>query len=474
MAERFEVADYAPSARPGSRGGLIAKVDEGSPAWEAGLRAGMVLTEANGLVLRDLIDWYWVSDDLEVTVSGFVPVGLLGDDAGDDEPFEFDCDLERAVGQSWGIEFADAIFDDMHLCVNDCLFCFMSMLPEGMRDTLYLRDDDYRLSFLQGNFVTLTNVGEDDLDRILDQRISPLHVSVHAVDPVVRRRLIGENEARGMEVLERLLEAGIDCHAQIVLVPDINDGKVLEETLSWLEGHHHVLSCSIVPLGYTRFQTRFDASFRDPVRALEVIELVSPFQERARRDRDITRFHLADEFYLNAQIPLPLAEEYDGFGQYEDGIGMVRSFLEEWDAFWRAHSASADERVKRAMTSGRHAHLFTGEAFGPTLIRCFEHCPIADRVSVHVVRNDFFGGDVDVTGLLCGCDVSRAIAGAVHVPGAEEQVFIPDAMFNADGVTLDDYAKEDIERESGRSVDVLSCSAEDMLDGIVAFLSQDR
>lgn len=474
MAERFEVADYAPSVRPGARGGLIATVDEGSPAWEAGLRAGMVLTEANGLVLRDLIDWYWVSDDLEVTVSGYAPAEVLGDDVGADEPFEFDCDLEREVGQPWGIGFADAIFDDMHLCVNDCLFCFMSMLPEGMRGTLYLRDDDYRLSFLQGNFVTLTNVGDDDLERILWQRISPLHVSVHAVDPVVRRRLIGENEARGMEVLEHLLGAGIDCHAQIVLVPGINDGEVLEETLTWLEGHSHVLSCSIVPLGYTRFQTRFDASFRDPTRALEVIELVSPFQVRARKERGVTRFHLADEFYLNAQVPLPVAEEYDGYGQYEDGIGMVRSFLEEWDAFWRSHGTAADDRTARAAASGRHAHLFTGEAFGPTLIRCFEHCPVAERVSVHAVRNDFFGGDVDVTGLLCGCDISRAIAGVASIPGVEERMFVPDAMFNADGVTLDDYSKEDIERESGRRVDVLSCSAGDMLDGIVAFLSQDR
>lgn len=255
--------DYAPSEPCGGRGACLKAVEKGSPAYQAGLRPGMMLTQVDGSALRDLIDWYWLSADSQIVICGVVPEGVVDGD-GDRGPFEFEVDIEREPGRSWGIEFEDCVFDGMRLCRNACLFCFMSMLPAGLRPALYLRDDDYRLSFLQGNFVTLTNLDEADVERIIAQHISPLHVSVHAVDHAVRSVLLGAHESRGLEALDILLAAGIECHTQIVLVPGLDDGDVLIETLGWLEARPGVLSCSIVPLGYTRYQTRFDSSYETP------------------------------------------------------------------------------------------------------------------------------------------------------------------------------------------------------------------
>ncbi|MGN0034122.1 MAG: DUF512 domain-containing protein [Coriobacteriales bacterium] len=460
-------ADYAPSSESGTSGGRLSQVDEGSVAYEAGLRAGMIIDAVDGQPLRDLVDWYWLSADDSITVSGTVPEELA-EQLGADGAFEYDCDLEREPGQEWGVTFAEAVFDGMRLCVNDCLFCFMRMLPRHMRRTLYLPDDDYRLSFLQGNFVTLTNMTDADVERVVRMRISPLHVSVHAVDHDVRRRLIGANEARGLSVLEQLLDAGIECHAQVVLVPGINDGSVLEQTLRWLEERDGVLSCSIVPVGYTSFQSSIAASFDEAQAAGAVIDLVEPFQRRSRDRLGVTRFHLADEFYLNASRPLPEARDYDGFGQYEDGIGMVRSFMEEWTEFWEQAPTGLADRVA---ASDRRAHLLTGASFAPILRALVSCCPIGANVEVHAVENAFFGGNVDVTGLLTGQDLAAAVRALPAEDGAV--AFVPDVVFNADGVTLDDCTADDIARRAGRETRVLSCNVDAMLAQLIAYLTED-
>ena len=183
------MADYAPLISPGFTGACIQEVQDCSPAWEVGLEPGMHITHIEGQPLRDMIQWMWEGDGVELSVQG---IDLDGD--------PFDILLQRDPGQSWGIVFTDCIFDGLMTCRNACSFCFMHMLPKGMRKPLYLQDDDYRLSFLQGNFVTLTNVGEKDLQRIIDLNLSPLHVSLHAVDPQVRQEMMGPNAQRGFDV----------------------------------------------------------------------------------------------------------------------------------------------------------------------------------------------------------------------------------------------------------------------------------
>lgn len=418
---------------------VIKDIEEESPAWCIGLEPGMVLTHVNGVPLRDMIEWQWQSDGFEVEITteeGDVAV------------------MEREWGEDWGITFTDCIFDGITVCRNNCSFCFMRMLPDHMRPALTLRDDDYRLSFLQGNFVTLTNVADEDCERIIEQNISPLHMSLHAISPEVRRELMGRNAQRGVDVAERLLEAGIEIHTQLVVVPGVNDGEELRRTLSWAERHPGVLSCAIVPLGYTRFQDRFTRSFSsDPEASARLVADVKPFQETARRSTGKTRYQLSDEFYLAAGCDFPPAEYYDGFPQYYDGIGMARVFLDNWAQAQDALSNAARRFGRGAVT------VVTGEAFGKILIPLAEQTFAGGQLRVLAVHNRFFGGNVDVAGLLTGADMIDAIN--------EERpcgiVLIPASTLNASALTLDDMTLADLKAQTG--ADIRLC--EDVTESLI-------
>lgn len=421
-------ADYA-STRPQAQGAWVASVEEGSPAWEAGIEPGMRVVSVNGVEPADIIDWRWEADGWECDLVVFDPRDGVA------QP----CTLEREPGQDWGIEFTDVLFDGIRTCVNGCLFCFMAMLPPEARASLTLRDDDYRLSFLQGNFVTLTNVGDDDLERIVERRLEPMNVSIHAISDDVRRRLIGPHAARGKEVLERLCEAGIEVHGQIVLCPGLNDGDELRRTLDWVEAHEQVTSLAVVPLGYTKHSKRFDRSFSDDVEASRaVVELVAPYQERARRTMGITRFQLSDEFYVDAHMEVPPAETYDGYPQFYDGIGMLRSFLDECDLV--AGSRAADVARARGLLErrGLACSVVCGEAAAGT-IASFARL-LGPRARVDVIRNDYFGGDVNVTGLI----VSQDLLAQLPRDLTSTVVVLPEVMFNFDHVTLDGDTQDSI------------------------------
>lgn len=429
------VADYAPSAHPDAAGALVTAVRPESPAWDAGIEPGMRVLTVGDESLTDMIVWLWEADDETVDLTVWDP----SDDT------VTPCTLERLPGEDWGLEFDGAVFDGMRTCVNACVFCFMTMLPRNMRPSLYLRDDDYRLSFLQGNFVTLTNMDDADVEDAIRRQLSPMNVSLHAVTPEVRRRLMGKNAQRGMDVLMRLMDAGLEIHAQIVLCPGINDGAELEATLAFAEAHPQITSMGIVPLGYTRFQKRFERSYSsDPAAARAVIEQVRPFQERARARCGRTVYQLSDEFYLDAQLEPPAAELYDGYPQYYDGIGMIRSYQDDTDALL----AQERERLAHVRTEldarGLHLSVVSGCAPVATLRRFVEVEPLAGTVAP--IRNDYFGGNVDVTGLICGCDLLAQLPDTL----SGNMLFVPNVMFNADGMTLDGYHQDDIVRELTR------------------------
>lgn len=401
---------------------VIERVDLGSPADDAGLEAGDVVTHVEGVPLRDVIEWRWQSDGFDVEL-------LLEDGTS--------VYLERDLGEDWGITFSDCIFDGVITCKNACSFCFMTMLPAGMRPALYLRDDDYRLSFLQGNFVTLTNVDDAELERIIAYGLAPLHVSLHAVSADVRKRLMGKNAARGMEVLERLLAAGIEVHVQVVVVPGVNDGPELMRTLAWIEARPGILSAGFVPLGYTRQQDRFGSSFSDdPDAAAAVIELIREFQEDSGVERRNPRLQIADEFYLDAGYDFPPAYAYAGYPQFQDGIGMMRAFIDEW----AAHA----ERIVRAaqrLADGPTAMIVTGTAFARVLGPLIDASPLAGLLELLPVENEYFGGNVDVTGLITGSDLIPALKRASPA-GA---LLLSREMFNQDMLLLDDVSLADVE-----------------------------
>ena len=439
-------ADYAPSRPPCSDGAVVASVEPRSPAHRAGLRPGCRILSAEGQSMRDIIDWFWLSDGFSVHI-----------EFADVHGRRRKATMRRKAMQDWGFEFSDNLFDGVRTCRNSCTFCFMSMLPEGMRSGMYLRDDDYRLSFLQGNFVTLTNMDEDDVQRVIEMGISPLHMSVHALDPDARRKLMGRNHQRGLDAMHELLDAGIDLHMQVVLVPGVNDGAVLEELAEWAVDQEHVLSLGIVPLGFTRYQDRFPSSFDAPEDSLAVIEQMAPIQERSRARNGSTKIHLADEFYVNAYPDdvagnLPPAEHYDGYPQFHDGIGMLRSLVDDWRSLPQPRSADG------------HMSIVCGEALRPLMEQLVSELPamVARSVDVIGVGCGFFGGNVDVSGLLTAQDV----VGSLSRNCPEGTVLLPEAMFNSDGLTLDNVSAAEISREISRPVRVICYSADCIFESL--------
>lgn len=441
MAEQKR-ADYA-STKEQVIGAWVAKVEDQSPAWEAGIEPGMRIVSVNGKAPRDIIDWRWEADGGWCELEVFDPT----------DNTTAACELYREPGEDWGIEFTDVLFDGIQTCLNGCVFCFMAMLPKEARASLTLRDDDYRLSFLQGNFVTLTNVGDADVERIISHGLSPMNVSIHCITPEVRRKMIGPHAARGVEVLERLCAAGIEVHAQIVLCPGLNDGKELHATLDWVENHPQVTSLAIVPMGYTKHSKRFDRSFSDDIEASRaVVRLIEPYQARARKTLGITRFQLSDEFYVDADLEVPPAETYDGYPQFYDGIGMLRSFLDECAL---VVTERADECVlvqKTLADRNLNVLLVCGEAAEKT-IRVFAVSASPEgRIRVQAIRNDYFGGDVNVTGLI----VSQDLLAQLDQDLSNTVVILPEVMFNFDQLTLDgDTQARIIEEISNRGARTL-------------------
>ncbi len=445
-------AEYAPTDMPAPRGGLISAVEPGSPAARAGVVAGERVLAADGVGLSDVLDWQWHTDGDAIVLTIATAQGA-----------ERSLTLSRETGTPWGIEFQDALFDHVHTCTNSCVFCFMTQLPSGMRPALYVRDDDYRLSFLQGNFITLTNLTDADVARIAHEHLSPLYVSVHAITPEVRSELVCARDDRALERFDQLLDAGIDLHVQVVLVPGVNDGDELDRTLTWLAQREGVVSVGIVPLGFTRYQDRFFAGYEDQMAAAAVIQQVQRWQFESRERDGLTWVHLADEFYLNARAPFPTAEWYDDYPQYENGIGMVRSFADE--------VASARERFDAAVAAlpaGEQVTLVTGLMAATTLAGALNALDAAGRVRLLAVPNRFFGGNVSVTGLLTGHDLADALRSDRERFGAPTAYLVPDVIFNHDGLTLDDHTAQEITLESGCDVRVVSCDAAGLLKGLEA------
>lgn len=445
----------------GRLGAWVKDVAIGSPADDAGILPGMRIDMVSGMRPRDVIDWMWEACDDEVGLVVFDPTDSTSAEA----------TLFREPGQDWGITFEDVLFDGIMTCANRCTFCFMAMLPESMRSSLYLRDDDYRLSFLQGNFVTLTNCEDDDVERIVSHRLEPMNVSLHAVSHDARRRLMGLNEARGMSALERLCEAGIEVHAQVVCCPGINDGDELRRTLDWVRDHENVTSLAVVPLGYTRFSKDFSSSFsEDPQAARAVIEMIRPYQRESRERTGLTKFQVSDEFYLDAEVEVPPASDYDGYPQFYDGIGMLRSFMDDVDGLVRVRRDDLDLVSETLESRGIDVDFVCGFAAAGVLERMVGMMPFAQRAHVLPIKNDYFGGDVNVTGLIVACDLLTQLP--CDLSGRLS--CLPAVMFNDDGLTLDgvtaDAIREAIAERGGKAV-ICQTSPDELIDALLRELA---
>ena len=387
-------------------GGVVSSVVHGSLAEAAGVVPGDTIVAIDGRVLRDAVDYQFYAAEHEITARF-----RKADGSEDLVVFEKEPDEDLGLG------FERATWDGVQVCNNTCFFCFLKGLPKGLRKPLYLKDDDYRLSFLHGNFVTLTNLTEEDWTRLEEQRLSPLNVSVHATEVELRRALLGNARAPDVVAqLERLRDLGLQAHTQIVLTPGVNDGEALERSLRDLTGlYPTVQTVSVVPVGAS---PRLEEWSRDR----DGIELLPPEREFARRlIATIRRFQracedahgasvvqCADEYYLAAGRPVPAARRYDGFPQYENGIGMVRTLNDDWSRLRR--------RLRRkpvAGLAGRRVAMACGTLIGPRLTRLAGEfgTETGIEVSVHPVTNTLFGKRVNVSGLLSGADFARTLAG---------------------------------------------------------------
>ena len=416
-------------------GGLIRSVSPEGIAAEVGIEPGDRLLAINGHRLRDVIDYHFHGDeeelDLDIERAGEV----------------YRIEIERDLDEDLGIEFAEPVFDAMQLCRNKCPFCFVAQLPQGLRRTLYLRDDDYRYSFLFASFVTLTNLKPDDWRRIAEQHLSPLYISIHATDPSVRQRLLGVPQPSDVLLdLKRLGDMGITIHGQIVICPGVNDGEVLERSISDLSTLWPIVkTLALVPVGLTEFAaggirllTPHDAS-----RILDYIELHAA-DWRARFG--CTWLYPADELYLLASRPLPPARFYDDDAQQQNGVGLVRALLEDW--------RKAKRKLKRS-NSPHRATLVCAQAIAPTLREIIAEAHDATGLDLQLVpvTNRLFGEMVTVSGLLAGKDVLQALNGL----DLGERVFLPRVMFDAEGaLTLDDLSPQSMQEQLGVPISLVS------------------
>lgn len=407
------------------RGVLVIDVTPLSLAAELELEAGDRIIKVNGRVVRDYLDFrFQTGGETELILE-------VRKASGED----WELNIERDEAEDFGLNFEQIV---PRQCANECLFCFCKGNPETARPSLFIRDEDIRLSFLYGNYTTLTSITEDELRRVIEQRLTPQYVSVHATDLDVRAYLLGVDKKRAdiSAKMRRLLEAGIDIHAQIVLCPEINDGEILQRTIEDLAAlHPQVKSVAIVPLGLTRYNTDARLTAVTPEFCRQTIEEIKPLQRSLRKRLGTTFAFLGDEIYLRAGLPVPSRAHYGDYPQIEDGIGMVRSFRHEFAALERG---LARRPLPTSAASKLNGTMMTGTIFAPILRELIERLNTRFDTRLHVaaVENNYFGGGITVAGLLTGSDL---LAARSHVRG--DFVIIPASTVKPDESLLLDGMK---------------------------------
>ncbi|EGW40697.1 DUF512 domain-containing protein [Desulfosporosinus sp. OT] len=433
------------------KGLVVAAVDPGSIAEEMEIKVGDRVLAVNEDELNDIIDFQLGISEEEFTLLIEKVNGEL-----------WEIEIEKDPGEFLGLEVETISAEGLKLCRNNCTFCFVAQMPQGMRPTLYDKDDDYRLSITQGSFITLSNLSEEELTRIISLHLSPLYISVHAWNPEVRARLMKNPHAGKLpEQIRRLVEAGIVVHAQVVLVPEHNDGDVLAETVERLgELYPAVQSIAVVPVGLTRYREKLT-----PLRgftaeeARHTLDQGNQWQMKFFAQTGQHVVYFADEFYVLAGREFPEATVYDDFPQLENGVGMARKFITEIETGWKQLPETIPER---------HIHLISGTSAQ----RFFESLRdrLMDRVnglrlSVHTIRNDFFGSSVTVAGLLTAQDIALQLGDL-----SGEEFLIPRVMLKADeDLFLDDRSVQWLENEIKGKASIVENNGLAFLEHVIGY-----
>jgi putative radical SAM enzyme (TIGR03279 family) len=432
---------------------IITKVISDGIAEEVGIEVNDVLLSIDGTEIKDIIDYKFLSADEEIVLEIEKPNGEV-----------WEIEVEKEYGEDLGIEFGGGIMDKAKSCSNKCIFCFIDQLPKGMRETLYFKDDDSRLSFLQGNFVTLTNMKDEDIDRIIQYHISPINVSVHTTNPELRVQMLNNRFAGNVfERMQKLADAGIVMNAQIVSVPKINNGEELKRTISDLYTlYPQVSDVAVVPIGITKFRQGLKhVNTYTKEQSIEEIKNVEKLQHIYMKEMGKPFVRLSDEFYLVADEPIPSQEFYDDYHQIEDGIGMVRCFRDAIDSTIEDLDLGADGSFS----------IVTGELAYDELLEASNKIKKKNskiQLDVYKIKNNYFGETITVAGLLTGTDIIDQMKDIIN----SKYLILSNNMFRkgyelADSdeqIMLDDMKIKDIESALNAKVIVVDYTGEDLIE----------
>ena len=443
------------------KGHLIEKVLPESIAAELGIEPGDRLLSIGGNQIGDIFDYQYYMEDT------YVEILIEKPDGG-----QWLLEVDKDEDEDLGVVFDNGLMDEYRSCHNRCIFCFIDQMPPGMRETLYFKDDDSRLSFLQGNYVTLTNMSEHDLDRIIRYRLSPINISFQTMNPALRCRMLNNRFAgEALKKVDRLYEAGIAMNGQIVLCKGVNDGQELifsiRELMRYLP---HLESVSVVPVGLSRYREGlYPLEPFDREDAREVLSVISDFQKEAVERYGIHFVHASDEWYILAGQELPCAENYDRYLQLENGVGLLRLLLDEFEE--AMEELREDNRERGMAVPQREVSIATGKLAFPYISemsqRVMQEYP---RISVHVheIRNDFFGEKITVSGLITGQDLIAQLKGK----RLGERLLLPINMLRAgEDVFLDDVTVPELEKTLQVKTDIVKSSGYDFVNAV---LGKDR
>lgn len=429
---------------------IIEEVAEGSIAKELEIEAGDILLKINNENVKDIIDYkYLVSDDYI----------LLEIEKPDGEVWEYE--IEKDYDEDLGIVFTNPLIDRAKSCTNKCIFCFIDQLPPNMRDTLYFKDDDSRLSFLQGNFITLTNMSDSEIDRIIKYRLSPINISVHTTNPELRIKMLNnKNAGKIYDIIKRFHEAKLEVNCQIVLVPGVNDGKELERTLSDLSNvYPTVESVAVVPIGITKYREKLaKVEVYNKESAAEVLDSLKILQDNFMKDLGTKFVFPSDEFFALSKRQVPDYDDYEGFPQLENGVGLMRLFQQEID--------EELSKLKDIPKIDKKYIVATGTLACDYIVDMFSK--IQNKVSgleieVVPIVNNFFGEKITVSGLITGFDLISQLKGK-----KSDGIFIPISMMKCDEeIFLDNITVDEVSEELGTKVIVSKVSGKDIISNLI-------
>lgn len=433
---------------------IVEKVFPGSIAEEMEITPGDALLEINGHKIEDIFDYQYYTQDEYIEILVRKPSGE-----------EWLLEIDKGYDEDLGITFENGLMDDYRSCHNKCIFCFIDQMPKGMRDTLYFKDDDSRLSFLQGNYVTLTNMSDEDVDRIIRYNLSPINVSFQTTNPELRCKMLNNRFAgQALEKAWKLAQAGIIMNGQIVLCKGVNDGAELDRSIRDLSAYlPNLESVSVVPVGLSKYRdglyplepfTKEDAQ--------DVLRIIHGWQDKIYPECGTHFVHASDEWYILAEEELPPEEQYDGYLQLENGVGMLRLLLDEFA------EAMEEDRINGRQARAKHITLATGRLayrFIKQMAKQMERRYEGLQIDVIAIRNDFFGEMITVSGLLTGQDIMAQLKDR----DLGEKLLLPqNVLKSGEPVFLDDYTLDDIEKALQVRIDIVKSSGRDFIEAILS------